>query len=741
MFGLDQTRRPYREEPPHNHEGRPIENPHERAYVSKNTASGGNNGNAAAAETPDSNAAENIAGAHLAALLDIDPTTALSGIMPDGRARVIVDWLRETIYHGHPPTDPTTGKPDTDPWLEDIPVVPTDMVAETLTDAGVELPTRQQVRDFAEADGSADPEDEWLRATHIYDPDLDAAAQAPDEKRINGVPETVFNALPSDQDRQKVRDGKVIAPPQSPTAVARWLVRTHFTRRLFVPPPVNNRRQRRRAWMRTVVRVDQTWYSYAHTAPGVPPRWVPHPDPEWMRGQLREKLSGLWYVKTRQLKSGNEYELKWFNPDDRSLTQVENALADLLNAGPGTAPREIPDTYGEMQHVYRRAVTDGSTGNLVLVRNGVLDINTGHVVRSTPLWFSLSRVEADYDHTLDPYADTAWLRMLRDQWPNDPDAITCLQQWFGYVLSGRTDLQKWMLIIGPSGSGKSIIADVLGTLLGVVNATKLDTLNSQFGLQALYETGTTLALMSDIRFGARDSSTAVGNLLAVTGEDEVTVERKYKTAVSARLPVRFHGSANEMPRWSDNSAALQRRVLILETTRGFRGTDDDDPGLKQRIITHELGHVLRWAVEGLALLNAAGGRFTRSSRADELDAELAELSSPVRTFVTECCELGTADDFVDLKSLYTVWRAWAEANNTGTGMSQNRFRAALKALYLDPVRPGQKRLPDGKPGKWPVVWGIRRAETTATSKGLNGVQVLRDVTTDAPADPLYGRDN
>lgn len=314
-------------------------------------------------------------------------------------------------------------------------------------------------------------------------------------------------------------------------------------------------------------------------------------------------------------------------------------------------------------------------------------------------------------------------------------AVTCLQQWFGYVLSGRTDLQKWLLIIGPSGSGKSIIADILGTLLGIVNATKLDTLNSQFGLQALYETGATLALMSDIRFGARDSTTAVGNLLAVTGEDEVTVERKYKTAVSTRLPVRFHGSANEMPRWSDNSSALQRRALILETSRGFRGTDDDDPGLKRRIVTRELGQVLRWAVEGLALLNASGGRFTRSAHADELDAEMSELSSPVRTFVNECCELGTAEDYVDLKPLYTVWQGWAEANNTGKGMSQNKFRAALKALYLDPVKPGQKKLPDGKPGKWAVVWGVQRAQTTVMVRGLNGVTAQRVVSTDALGDP------
>ncbi len=689
--------------------------------------------------TPDTEAAAavepavHVSGAHLAKLWDVDPTDPLSSIVGDDIARIIVEWQRETIDYGRYLTDHHTGKPHLDPWVEDVPVIPIDMVAEGFADRAVTVPTRQEVREFAEADGSPDPEIELMRARWVADPDLNATTSAA-EKRINGVPESIFKALPSDEDRTKVMDGRVIAPPQAPTYTARWLARHRFMVRHPLPRVAGSRR-RRKAWMRTLIRIDQTWYSYERTAAGDPPRWVAHTDPEWMRGRLREALADLWYVKVKTSTVGgvetHTYSLKAWNPDTRTLAMVEDALADALAVGTGTCARELPDAYGRDQHTY-------SGGTRVLVRNGVLDISTGTASLNTPLWFSLSRVEADYDHDADPYADSDWLRMLRSQWPDDPGAITCLQQWFGYVLSGRTDLQKWMLIIGPSGSGKSIIADVLGKLLGIVSATKLDTLNSQFGLQALYETGAQLAVMSDIRFGARDSSTAVGNLLAVTGEDEVTIERKYKTAVSARLRVRFHGSANEMPRWSDNSSALQRRALILETTRGFRGTDADDPGLKHRIIAGELGQVLRWAIEGLALLNAAGGRFTRSTHADELDAELSELSSPVRTFVNECCEIGTADDFVDLRPLYTVWQGWADTNNTGKGMSQNKFRAALKALYLDPVKPGQKAMPDGQPGKWLVVWGIRGAATTVTERGQYGQPVSRVVSTDLLGDPMRG---
>ncbi|ULN32593.1 DNA primase family protein [Mycolicibacterium smegmatis] len=672
--------------------------------------------------------AEHISGEHYRELLGLDYGARLSAVLTENNVWALVDWHTQRIAHYRNP-DPYLGTETRDPRIDDLPVIPVDQpgIAEALADRGVTAPTRAEVIEWTKdtAHDADDPETELWRADNLADPDLVALTTDDQNKRsICGIKGTIFDALgPAEQDM--VRAGKVIPAPQAPTYAARWLARQHFAQRVLV----STGKRRRRAWMRTVVRVDQTWYEYARATAGDPPRWVARTDPEWMRGRLRAVLEGMYYLKSHTEKGVTIYDgLKAWNPDDRSLIQVENALADRLNVGSGTTARAIPDLYGRTHNVYP------ASGTWALTRNGVLDVTTRQLRANTPLWFSLSRIEADYDPSVN-YEDSEWLRMLRTQWPNDPGAIVCLQQWFGYVLSGRTDLQKWMLIIGPTGSGKSIIADVLAALSGAVTATKLDDLNSGFGLQSLYEDGAGLALLSDIRFSSRDSSTAVGNLLAIIGEDDVTVSRKYKAAVSTKLGVRFHGSANELPRWSDNSNALARRALILETSRAFRGTNDDDPGLKRRILEGELGAVLRWAVDGLALLDAAGGTFTVSERAADLHAELADLSSSVRTFFGECCEIGSAEDYVDLAELFAVWRKWAEQNNTGKGMSQNKFQSAIRSLYLDSVRVGQKKRPDGKPGKWMVVWGVKRAEARYTDRTQYGT-TTRTVSTDPIGDPL-----
>ncbi|MCV7223631.1 DNA primase family protein [Mycolicibacterium elephantis] len=678
--------------------------------------------------------AAHISGTYAVAQSGSNWAVRVRDLLGDDVGGIVVEWHRNTLGHGRDPIDPATGKQTTNPYVDELLAIPVTehAIVEKLAEVGVSIPTRQQMREFAEADlrnggDGIDPEVELARAALVADPDLNAAAGAGD-KRINGVPESVFDLL-EPHEQQKVIAGDVIAPPQSPTAVARWLVRTKYTHRLPLPDGYeSNKRRRRRAYMRTLIRVDQTWYHYTRLTATDPPRWVPRTDPEWMRAQLRGVLGRLWYVKTRQLKGGDEYSLKWWNPDTRTLANVEDALADELNVGTGTRARELPDRWGQQHNVY-------SGGTWALVRKGVLDVESGRLLPNTPLWFSLSRIEADYDHAADPTTAHDWLRVLDAQWHDDPGAIACLQQWFGYVLSGRTDLHKFMWVFGPPGSAKSLVTAVLEALVGVVTELGLDALNSQFGLQHPYETGATLAVMSDMRFGTRDSNLATSRLLAIIGGDTVDIPRKYKGSVKDHLPVRFHGSANEMPKLSDHAGALVDRMLILETSRSFkRGAEGTDPGLAKRIIANELGLVLRWAVEGLAKLNAADGQFTLSKNADELYDDAAVAMSNVRQFVAECCEIGTAEDCVDQDALFRVWGKWAAENKSGERTSKAAFRRSLKSIGDGQIKPGQKF-------KGPrVVWGIKRAETRYADRDRFGQTVERTVSTEiADGDP-WGRD-
>jgi putative DNA primase/helicase len=121
---------------------------------------------------------------------------------------------------------------------------------------------------------------------------------------------------------------------------------------------------------------------------------------------------------------------------------------------------------------------------------------------------------------------TKWLAFLQELWPDDPESIAVLQEFFGYVLSGRTDLHKILLTIGPTRSGKGTIARILERLLGKPNvaAPTLASLGTNFGLAPLL--GKPPAVVSDARLAGPNVHQVVERLLSISGEDLLKIDRK-----------------------------------------------------------------------------------------------------------------------------------------------------------------------------------------------------------------------
>ena len=65
------------------------------------------------------------------------------------------------------------------------------------------------------------------------------------------------------------------------------------------------------------------------------------------------------------------------------------------------------------------------------------------------------------------------------------------------------------------------------------------------------------AIVSDARISGRsDAKVVVERLLSISGEDSLTIDRKYKEPWTGRLPTRFLVLTNELPKLTDSSGAL-----------------------------------------------------------------------------------------------------------------------------------------------------------------------------------------
>ena len=227
--------------------------------------------------------------------------------------------------------------------------------------------------------------------------------------------------------------------------------------------------------------------------------------------------------------------LRLFNPTRRKIDDVIDALKAVV----------VLDSAAEPP-----CWIDGTTvppaGEVISLANGLLHVPTRTLGPHTPGFFNHHSLPFPYQPECGP--PVRWLAFLDELWGDDQPSIDTLQETMGYILGGDTSQQKIPLFVGPKRAGKGTIARVLTGLLGAHNvaAPTLASLSTNFGLSPLI--GKPLALISDARLSGRsDSSVVVERLLSISGEDSLTIDRKYLDQWTGRLPTRLALMTNELP--------------------------------------------------------------------------------------------------------------------------------------------------------------------------------------------------
>ena len=314
---------------------------------------------------------------------------------------------------------------------------------------------------------------------------------------------------------------------------------------------------------------------------------------------------------------------------------------------------------------------DPPANEMISMTNGLLHVPTRVLLSHTPHFFCHHSLPFPFLAECAPPA--RWLAFLRELWDNDESSIMALQEMMGYILGGDTSQQKIFLIVGPKRGGKGTIGRVLTGLLGAHNvaAPTLAGLCTNFGLWPLI--GKPLGLISDARLsGKADSKVVVERLLSISGEDSLTIDRKYRELWTGRLPTRFVVLTNELPRLTDSSGALASRFIIFMLQRSFYGKEN--PRLTDELLS-EAPAILSWALEGLDRLNVRG-YFDSPQSGKEAVQQLEDLSSPILAFVRDECVTGP--HHVEPDTLWDVWKRWCDRENRHPG-TKSVFGRDLKA--------------------------------------------------------------
>jgi phage/plasmid-associated DNA primase len=190
-------------------------------------------------------------------------------------------------------------------------------------------------------------------------------------------------------------------------------------------------------------------------------------------------------------------------------------------------------------------------------RNGALQLGTMQLHAHCPERPFLWQLPYAYDPTA-PCPSTQ--QVLHEMVGHDHGQVQLLRAFMKAAVTRRVDLQRYLENVGPGGTGKGTYMRLLTALVGRENVfiTELKHLESnRFETSGLQHK--LLMLVTD----AERYSGPVNQLKAITGQDEVRIERKFRDVAKDFVPVMVCVSANEPIQSADYTSGLTRRRIAM----------------------------------------------------------------------------------------------------------------------------------------------------------------------------------
>jgi putative DNA primase/helicase len=365
---------------------------------------------------------------------------------------------------------------------------------------------------------------------------------------------------------------------------------------------------------------------------------------------------------------------------------------------------------------------DGRTSpdpkDVIVCRNGIVNMKTRRVIPLTPELFTLSALGCDYN----PKAPVPrkWLRFLWQATKRRKEIVTLLQELMGYGIQADRSIHVIAFLLGRSRSGKSTILGVLDALVGGaanVQNSSLSDLGSRFGLQNCINKLLIIMRDLDVDYAGEGRSTAAMRMNQISGRDPVGIQRKGIGDWNGLLPGMLWLGGNGMPNFGASTLAMSARLRILPFDESFLGREDWELPAKLRT---ELSGILNWCLDGLDSLRDRG-RFLEPEVCIDAKTRLLNRANPIHGFGQTKCVIDM-DAQIEKDHLYQMLKEFCRNNETRCPTYQEFTERVLETFPT--VSPSRRN--DGE-----------RA-TTYRGIRLNDVQMCKLYKTDTKITDIFG---
>jgi putative DNA primase/helicase len=341
--------------------------------------------------------------------------------------------------------------------------------------------------------------------------------------------------------------------------------------------------------------------------------------------RLAEKIMSMYNLKFAG-------EILWLYVDGVYRPIGEQAVQVMAQEllGDETLSRRIQET---VEYIQRATPTEMPVPDpeYINVLNGRLRWRTRALGPHTPQIFEVVQLPVRFDpEAVCPIFDGYMASTF-----NQDDIRRLVEEIMGWVTIPDTRFEKAIMLTGAGANGKSVLLDIIITLLGAQSVSNID-------LQSLEESrfkaaelvGKLANIFADLDDRALTSSSMFKML--VSG-DRLTVERKFKQPFEFSSYARLLFSANRLPGSRDRTYAFYRRWLIVPFEKTFEGIAADKDLRKKLATPGELSGIFNRALQGLHRL-FENGEFTTPAAVREALEEYRRQNDSVMVFLEECTE-------------------------------------------------------------------------------------------------------
>ena len=293
--------------------------------------------------------------------------------------------------------------------------------------------------------------------------------------------------------------------------------------------------------------------------------------------------------------------------------------------------------------------------NLLNIRDGIYDIETGAIDKHTPDFLSTQRINVksgarttESDEILNNFMVT----VIR------ADSIYLAYEMIGYCMYSDNKLEKSFLLSGSGANGKSTLMRMIATMIGKDNLSyqSLKSLSEdKFASANLF--GKTANFSYDIESSTIKDSEAFKML---TSGEPITAQRKYGDGFTFENKATLVFSANAIPKSNDKNEGFYRRWIFLDMNN-IIPEDQRDPDLIKTLTTDDvLSSLFRSAMIQLRHL-LQHKRFSNAPSSDKLLAQHKVDNDSTRAFCIECLDseekqlYGQEPTIKEVRDAYTTY--------------------------------------------------------------------------------------